>query len=230
MDSEFLELIKTFEKTVSRLEKLDLTLLSFKDIIENLRGNLDELVEMVQLEKIVELSEQSITKLKRFEQQLNDAEAAAHRFANQVDYFSNDVKDEGTALADDQYLYQLNEQTQEIAIIAKNQRSKMRVIEGLKVKKIGSYQQTTFVLNAEGTVLYHLSGENKVVLLEEQMEDFVIYNYKLYGLADGHVFQYHLLTHEKRIIFENIANIQLLPDGKHLLCETINQEFTFFEL
>ena len=53
MESEFLELIKTFEKTVSRLEKLDLTLLGFKDIIENLRGNLDELVEMVQLEKIV---------------------------------------------------------------------------------------------------------------------------------------------------------------------------------
>ena len=50
MDHEFLDLIKTFEKTVKRLETLDSTILNFKDVIEGLRQNLDELVEMVQLE------------------------------------------------------------------------------------------------------------------------------------------------------------------------------------
>ena len=63
MEPEFLDLIKTFEKTAKRLETLDSTMLNFKGVIEGLRQNLDELVEMVQLEEIVELSEKGSQKI-----------------------------------------------------------------------------------------------------------------------------------------------------------------------
>ena len=53
MEPEFLDLIKTFEKAAKRLATLDSTILNFKDVVEGLRQNLDELVEMVQLEEIV---------------------------------------------------------------------------------------------------------------------------------------------------------------------------------
>ncbi len=52
METEFLDLIKTFEKTAKRLETLDTTILNFKDVVEGLRQNLDELVEMVHLEEM----------------------------------------------------------------------------------------------------------------------------------------------------------------------------------
>ena len=68
METEFLYLIKTFEKTAKRLEILDRTILNFKDVVEGLRQNLDELVEMVHLEEIVELSEKGSQKIQLLNQ------------------------------------------------------------------------------------------------------------------------------------------------------------------
>ena len=72
MDIEFLDLIKTFEKTLKRLEMLDQNVTSFKGILETLRENLDELVEMVMLEEIVDLSKKSTDKISALNQQLDN--------------------------------------------------------------------------------------------------------------------------------------------------------------
>ena len=79
MEPEFLDLIKTFEKVAKRLATLDSTILNFKDVVEGLRQNLDELVEMVQLEEIVELSEKGSQKIQSLHQELDQVSSAYER-------------------------------------------------------------------------------------------------------------------------------------------------------
>lgn len=71
MDVEFLDLIKTFEKTLKRIEVLDHKVTSFKEVLETLKSNLDELVEMVMLEEIVELSQNGTQKIKALNHEMN---------------------------------------------------------------------------------------------------------------------------------------------------------------
>ena len=63
MDREFLELIQTFDRAAGRLDTLEETILTFNDVIEKLHHHLDELLELVYLDNIVTLAEQSNQKL-----------------------------------------------------------------------------------------------------------------------------------------------------------------------
>ena len=63
MDREFLELIQTFNRAAGRLETLEETILTFNDVMEKLHHHLDELLELVYLDNIVTLAEQSNQKL-----------------------------------------------------------------------------------------------------------------------------------------------------------------------
>ena len=89
METEFLDLIKTFEKTAKRLEILDRTILNFKDVVEGLRQNLDELVEMVHLEEIVELSENGSQKIQLLNQNLDQISQTYERLLHVDEFNSN---------------------------------------------------------------------------------------------------------------------------------------------
>jgi len=233
MEKEFLELIKTFEKAGARLETLDTTILGFKEIVEDLRNNLDELVEMVQLEQIVELSMQSITKLKKLGDHLNELENHQERtvasLENQIHVLGQVIKGETETVANG-YLYQVDEETKEIKVISLGEPKKKQVIKGLQVKKLLSHHEEAFALNLDGTTLYALNGENLVPILHKQITDFVVCDYQVYFLSEKQLLKYHLLNREQSIILSDVVNIALLKDGKHLLCEIENQEMTVFKL
>ena len=99
METEFLDLIKTFEKTAKRLETLDTTILNFKDVVEGLRQNLDELVEMVHLEEIVELSEKGSRKIQLLNQNLDQISQTYERLLH-VDEFKEEYFERLTAIED----------------------------------------------------------------------------------------------------------------------------------
>ena len=215
MENEFIDLIRTFDKTATRLETLDENILKFKDVIEGLRGNLDELVEMVQLEGIIELSELSQKKLLALNSEMNQFEKTNQRLENQINLVSKLIKEDSTTI-DDHFYYRLNEET--VEVINKNQMEEPKQVEGLKIKKISSHLNATFALDSSENVLYLLNGTKFMTILEMPIEDFVVSNYFIYLLAAGNLEKINLLTKEKELILSNIEKIELMVDEKHLLC------------
>ena len=226
MEKEFLELIKTFEKAGSRLGKLDVTILDFKQVVEDLRGNLDELVEMVQLEQIVELSTQSIARLKNLDVYLTSLEhyqeQMVKRLENQAHVLGQLINEETEGLASN-FLYQIDEKTLEVSVIPIGKSGKKKVIQNLQVRKLLIHNKEAFALNREGTILYVLNGENPVSIMHQPIEDFAICGYQLYFLSNKQLQTYHLLTKEQTTILSNVIHMTSLKDGYHLLCETENQ-------
>ncbi|MGL4336798.1 MAG: hypothetical protein ACRCST_07875 [Turicibacter sp.] len=66
MEPEFIELMQTFQKTGTRLTTLNQTIIGFKEILNKLRFDLDAMVELVELEGIVDLANQSTKALTTF--------------------------------------------------------------------------------------------------------------------------------------------------------------------
>ena len=227
MEKEFIDLIRTFEKTATRLETLDTTILGFKDVVEGLRGNLDELVEMVQLEGIVDLSEKSHSKLLQLNEQIAKYEQASQCLNHNIDAFAELIVGESPSI-DENFFYQLNEG--QVHVIQKNQLGEVKIIEKLRFKKICSYLDKTFALNEEENALYLLNGTKADIILEMSIEDFYVFNYQVYILVAGRVERVNLLTKQKQICLENIEKIKLLIDGVHLLCQNDKQEVTFLKL
>ena len=162
MEPEFLDLIKTFEKAAKRLATLDSTILNFKDVVEGLRQNLDELVEMVQLEEIVELSEKGSQKIQSLHQELDQVSSAyerlleveqvkenyGHRLGlmeekiselseclNQTltSQYANSQQVSHLALETHQFIYYREPQTANLMIQSKNQSTDVTLIEEVTV-------------------------------------------------------------------------------------------------
>ena len=251
MDHEFLDLIKTFEKTVKRLETLDSTILNFKDVIEGLRQNLDELVEMVQLEEIVELSakgsqkitdlNQNLDELSQTYQQLlqvdqlkqnyNDRLIAIEMKLNGIDESFNEQykrkdrrKSSYIALEDDKNTYYIETQTNRLMSVGEYSGS----IEEIIGKKLVREQNMIFVLDAVSGDIVVLSGVHPVKRYPLSATDFTVSGFEIYYLSESNLIRYHLLSNEKEVLLTQIVSMEEL--NHQLICQSSEQETVFINL
>ncbi|HAX73462.1 MAG TPA: hypothetical protein DCY20_08055 [Firmicutes bacterium] len=80
MDAEFLELIHTFQKASKRMNTLNETMLGFKQVVQTLQQEMDQLVEMVELEGIVELAQKTTATLNEVHASYDAMNASYERF------------------------------------------------------------------------------------------------------------------------------------------------------
>ena len=251
MDHEFLDLIKTFEKTVKRLETLDSTILNFKDVIEGLRQNLDELVEMVQLEEIVELSargsqkisglNQNLDELSQTYQQLlqvdqlkqnyNDRLIAIEMKLNGIDESFNEQykrkdrrKSSYIALEDDKNTYYIETQTNRLMSVGEYSGPIGEIIG----KKLVREQNMIFVLDAVSGDIVVLSGVHPVKRYPLSATDFTVSGFEIYYLSESNLIRYHLLSNEKEVLLTQIVSMEEL--NHQLICQSSEQQPVFINL
>lgn len=251
MDHEFLDLIKTFEKTVGRLETLDSTILNFKDVIEGLRQNLDELVEMVQLEEIVELSAKGSQKITHLNQNLDDLsqtyqqllqvdqlkENHNHRLMaiettlNKIAESFNEnhrtkfcVKSSYKALEDDKNTYYIETQTNRLMSIGEYNGPIGEIIG----KKLVRQQNMIFVLDAVSGDIVVLNGIDPIKRYPLSATDFTVIGFEMYYLSESNLIRYHLLSDEKEVLLNEIVSMEEL--NHQLICQNREQQPVFIKL
>ena len=249
MDHEFLDLIKTFEKTVKRLETLDSTILNFKDVIEGLRQNLDELVEMVQLEEIVELSEKGSQKITNLNQNLddlsqtyqqllqieqlkenyNDRLMAIETKINGIDESFNkktnlQVKSSYTALECGKNTYYIETQTNRLMSTGEYSGP----IEEIIGKKLVRDQNMIFVLDAVSGDIVVLNGIHPIKRYSLSATDFTVRGFDMYYLSESNLIRYHLLSDEKEVLLNEIVSMEEL--SHQLICQNCEQKIVFINL
>ena len=257
MEAEFLDLIKTFEKTAKRLETLDSTILNFKDVVEGLRENLDELVEMVQLEEIVELSEKGSLKIQSLHQNLDQVSESYERLL-QVDQFKDEYLDRLTtieekmirlsecetisetypreikgssstfALEDWRYVYYIEAETHQLMVLGKELGDFKGAVENIVAKKLVRENDTVFALVTETGDIIALNGLTPTACYPLNATDFVVIGYELYYLSELNLIRYHLLTLEKEIILNNVVSVERL--NHQLICQTEDKRIEFVNL
>ena len=153
MDREFLELIQTFDRAAGRLETLEETILTFNDVIEKLHHHLDELLELVYLDNIVTLAEQSNQKLGQLNHHL-DQVAKTYESLVQVKQLMNVhalENEEGTltSVEDKQYVYYVVSETNQVMAVKKEMGGYHGPVHNLISKKLVQANQMAFALREE---------------------------------------------------------------------------------
>lgn len=257
METEFLELIKTFEKTIKRLETLDTTILNFKGVVEGLRQNLDELVEMVHLEEIVELSEKGSQKIQLLHQNLDQVSQTYERLLHvdefKVEYFERltaiedqliRLNDRETiyegyqrevqgnssyiALEDRRHVYYIETETNQLMAMAKENGDDNGPIDGIIAKKLARENDTVFALHQETGDVYALNGRIPVARHPLDAIDFVVVGFNIYYLSDTKLMKYHLFTFEKEVVLNHIVSFERL--NHQLICQTEAKKSVFVNL
>ena len=257
MEPEFLDLIKTFEKAAKRLATLDSTILNFKDVVEGLRQNLDELVEMVQLEEIVELSEKGSQKIQSLHQELDQVSSAyerlleveqvkenyGHRLGlmeekiselseclNQTltSQYANSQQVSHLALETHQFIYYKDLQTGNLMIQPKNESTDVITIEEVTVKKLVAESGMVFALDEQTGEVITLNGDEIMCRYELNATDFLVIGYNLYYLSEQQLMVFNLLTSQKRLIQDEVISFERLIN--QLICYTVDKTVTFISL
>lgn len=229
MDIEFLDLIKTFEKTLKRIEVLDHNVTSFKDILETLRSNLDELVEMVRLEEIVELSQNGTQKIKALNDELDQlmsAHAAVLQLQKLNDEEANRFQKLEQGIEELKHLLKrqapvkssrLLEMTEGIYYVdgegnlCFNSKEANNTIILTQVKNIGQHQDLLFVSREQELVM--MKDKQQLASFPIQCELFFIEGYEIYFLDQQTFKRCHLLTQEVNVIEQEVLFIQPQQDG-----------------
>lgn len=240
MEIEFLELIKTFDKTMKRLELLDEKILSFKGILDGLRENLDELVELIKLEGIIDLATEGTEKILRLNQQYETLITTYHRvlqiedIQEQSDQRWNKV---ATQLEATQRLSeQVLEWIQNITLKQGEALNPMiiQLSNGCYVLNHESnlcwysteMNQTTIITPASqmrfSNGLVFALNEDEILLIQNQVvcsslkincQQFEISGYELYYLSDTDLSVYHLLTQQHQFLEPDVKKFSLLDEG-----------------
>lgn len=237
MDHEFLDLIKTFEKTVKRLETLDSTILNFKDVIEGLRQNLDELVEMVQLEEIVELSEKGSQKIKRLNENLDELSetyqgllsvddlnktygerlSLLEQIVNHMIEARSSRQSSQTMITMDKNTYYIDANTNQLMSVGQYNGQ----IGDISAKKLVREQQLLFVLEAHSGDVIVLKGENIIRRYSVNATDLIVIGFVMYYICDANLIRYHLLSDEKEVLLTEVNWIE--ENNAQLMCQTTDQ-------
>lgn len=254
MELEFLDLIKTFEKAVNRLETLDRTMLTFNEVVNGLRQNLDELVELVHLEEIVELSEKGSQKIQKLHQSLEQGlksyervltvdafqDACLERLqtieTHLTTYSMHEEKSEKPvlhyvstkALEDSQFIYYIEEKTHQLIVVAKDAEMIPQRVEGIQAKKLVYENNMVFVLQEETGEVYTLKGSNLITAYVLKATDFFVRGYYLYYLTNQQLMKLHLLTSTKELILADVRSCECL--NQHILCQTETNEMKLIPL
>lgn len=252
MEPEFLDLIKTFEKAAKRLATLDSTILNFKDVVEGLRQNLDELVEMVQLEEIVELSEKGSQKIQSLHQELDQVSSAYERlleveqvkenYGHRLGLVEEKIADlskcfnqnltpqhmSHVALETHQFIYYKDPQTGNLMIQPKNESTDVITIEEVTVKKLVAESGMVFALDEQTGEVITLNGDEIMCRYELNATDFLVIGYDLYYLSEQQLMVFNLLTSQKRLIQDEVISFERLIN--QLICYTVDKTVTFILL
>lgn len=241
MDIEFLDLIKTFEKTLKRLELLDQNVTSFKDILETLRENLDELVEMVMLEEIIDLSKKSTDKILTLNQQLDnlmisysalsmlkkEREEELNRFdkiEQTLEHLNQIIKNQSSnskcfssskLIELEEGYYVINEVEQ--LIFYSKEAETFEVMFG--AKRLAKSEDLLFV--SRETDLMMIKNREILLNLPIQCDEFYVEGYQIYFLNHQELKSYHLVTQEITLIESDVIQIQ--PIEKGILIQTMSQ-------
>mgnify|MGYP003279929814 CR=1 FL=1 len=234
MDVEFLDLIKTFEKTLKRIEVLDHKVTSFKEVLETLKSNLDELVEMVMLEEIVELSQNGTQKIKALNHEMNQlmsayssvaqlqklSEEEANRFQkleqgvaelkHLIQRKAPQMSSRLLVLADE--IYYVDEESN--LCCESNIINQTLITTG--VKSIAQHQDLLFVSCEQELVV--MKDKQLLVSFPIQCESFFVEGYLIYFLDHQMLKQCHLLTQEVTVIEEDV--LFMMPQHDKILIKT----------
>lgn len=234
MDIEFLDLIRTFEKTLKRIEVLDEKVTSFKDILETLRGNLDELVELVMLEGIVDLAQDSTQKINRLNQEcdaLIKAYEAIDKIKESKEKERLHVEKMEHTLSELQHMILSMKQTTNISHNLPS--SFIETEEGLyyiKERQVCFYSKETLetqdliegmsLLQSNDLILVQqlqeiviMKDQTIISTLAIQCDTYWVRGYQLYFLFEGQLKVMHLLTHQIDVIETDVLNAQPVADG-----------------
>lgn len=252
MEPEFLDLIKTFEKAAKRLATLDSTILNFKDVVEGLRQNLDELVEMVQLEEIVELSEKGSQKIQSLHQELDQVSSAYERlleveqvkenYGHRLGLVEEKISDlskcfnptlasqhmSHVALETHQFIYYKDPQTGNLMIQPKNESTDVITIEEVTVKKLVAESGMVFALDEQTGEVITLNRDEIMCRYELNATDFLVIGYDLYYLSEQQLMVFNLLTFQKRLIQDEVISFERLIN--QLICYSVDKTVTFISL
>lgn len=224
MDREFLELIQTFDRAAGRLETLEETILTFNDVMEKLHHHLDELLELVYLDNIVTLAEQSNQKLGQLNYHL-DQVAKMYESLVQVKQLMNVhalENEEGTltSVEDKQYVYYVVSETNQVMAVKKEMGGYHGPVHNLISKKLVQANQMAFALREETGEVVLLQGPQLAMTYPLEATDFTIFGYELYYLTEQTVKKFHLLTQEQTTLLEGVCAIRSEKGG--LWCQSFD--------
>lgn len=238
MEIEFVELIKTFDKTAKRLELLDEKILSFKGILEDLRENLDELVEMVKLEEIVDLANVSCKNIAQLNRQYQDlmtsyqqlldfetVQEMAQKRWDKIELQLQETKD----------LYHQLLDRMDGPAVSKGWRVNQNLIETKSgIYFIHEHQLCFMDFETKSTILIteatditatqdmiFAKREKEIVLVQHQVVSstialdcdlFVVEGYRLFYVKDSELRCYHLLTKEDQSLECGVKQIKRLEE------------------
>lgn len=243
METEFLDLIKTFDKMAKRLSVLDEKILGFKDILEDLRENLDELVEMVKLEDIIDLATIGTQKISRLNEHY-DAMMKAYQQLIELDSLEAlTQKKWEMVLAELQETKELSQQV--LSCVSSSETKGQSTLDPNVVEcERGVYfiqhhelvwfsyetYSTLSLLETDYIVshrnLIFAKTEDNITLIQNQTvigelpikcQTFVVNGYQIYYLTHHQLRTYHLLTHQDILLSDEVRSIK--PLQKHLLIE-----------
>lgn len=240
MEIEFLELIKTFDKTMKRLELLDEKILSFKEILDGLRENLDELVELVKLEGIIDLATEGTEKISKLNQQYELLITTYHRLLQIEDI--QELNDQRWTNMESRLkeTQRLNEQVLEIVqniTLTQSEFINDRTIQlpdgvyllnhednlcwcSTKNKQTKIITPACQIRYRDGIVF--ASTQNEILVIQNQevcstleikCHHFEISGDQLYYLTDADLRSYHLLTQQHQLIETDVIQFSLLNKG-----------------
>lgn len=216
MDNEFLELIRTFEKSAKRLEQLDCTISGFKDVAQDLRSNLDEVVEMVALEEITQLSQMAVSRLKGLQSQmdaLHDTHQVLDRAIQKQEALQQPAPD---LAASGEWVYQIHKQE----VLASSPDQAPHPMEtAVKFKELKWFQGEVFALPADGSGIGLLKDGKLSWIYQGPVEDFLVEHFDLLILSGGQLLKYSVLTRSSQVLQEGVSRMELLSGGSRLLVE-----------
>ena len=215
MDREIMELVRAFEGAAKKMEAFDETVLGFGQILENLQNHLDELIEMVQLEKIVELSNISTQKLLHLSKGLDEVLTLKTKTITQADLLAQAMIPQSMVAATGDFSYLLEEGVLTAADFRDNTSAE---VLGL-VKKLEHSMMGVFALAGDG--IYLLEGKKGHLLLESPAWDFYVFGTRLLYLVDHKLYRYHLLLKTHEPVMENVSKIELIKPGYGVAATTL---------
>lgn len=241
METEFLDLIKTFDKTAKRLSLLDEKVLGFKDVLEDLRENLDELVEMVKLEEIVDLATIGAQKISNLNDHY-DAMMKAYQQLIELDSLETlTQKKWDSVLAELQETKELSQQVLN-GVYSLEIKGPSNVESNIVECESGvyfiqhhelvwfSYETNLAIpllqtdeIKSNGDLIFAKTEDNITLIQHQtvigelpiQCETFVVKGYEIYYLTHQELRLYHLLTHQDTLLKGDVMGIK--PLQKHLL-------------
>lgn len=240
MEIEFLELIKTFDKTMKRLELLDEKILGFKGILDGLRENLDELVELVKLEGIIDLATEGTEKISKLNQQYETLITTYQRLL-QIEELQEQTEHRWTKI--ESQLEETQRLSEQVLEMIQNTTLKQSDIINDRTIQLsdGVYllnhdgnlcwcstetKQTKIITQANQIryrdgIIFALT-QTEIVMIQNQevcsslgiqCHHFEISGYQLYYLSDTDLRVYHLLTQQHQLIETDVIQFSLLNQG-----------------